>query len=448
VVATAFAVYQAHVSPLTYFYDPAARAWELLVGACVAEWHLTHKGRTFTFGKFTIAINATALLILTYFLFTPQALSPYSVLGALPVIVAGLAILLAPAQYKYLLPMAFIGEISFTLYLVHWPIINLIDNKITHHTWRSTLLILVLIAIFTLLLHYLIENPARFKLSSRTIVATSLAGSIALIAATMGVANTSWAAPKAAITMDLSTPAVYQNGCHLDGSTTWPGEPCTFGDIKGSQRWLLIGDSHAAQWFPAFSIIATRNHIALTSITRSSCPALYLATIRYEQVDGACQIFQHKLALYISTHHFDKVFISNFTRQAYQLVNNNTNIRDQWIQGTKEFLIDAKLNAHQVVFMQDTPLSNTNSVACLTGQPKNVGACNFTLSSDATYNALKTYALQNKYSVLLTDHWLCTAGKCFAEFNGHNTYRDATHIAVSTAQELEPKLAQYFHFHS
>ena len=43
---------------------------------------------------------------------------------------------------------------------------------------------------------------------------------------------------------------IYDDGCHLDQSSDKPGE-CVFGDPEASATVVLMGDSHAAQWFPA-----------------------------------------------------------------------------------------------------------------------------------------------------------------------------------------------------
>ena len=41
---------------------------------------------------------------------------------------------------------------------------------------------------------------------------------------------------------------------------------------EGRRTLVLVGDSHAAQWFPALERLAEREHFRLVSWTKSGCP--------------------------------------------------------------------------------------------------------------------------------------------------------------------------------
>ncbi|MBF6842079.1 SGNH hydrolase domain-containing protein, partial [Acinetobacter baumannii] len=70
-----------------------------------------------------------------------------------------------------------------------------------------------------------------------------------------------------------SVPVIYSNGCHGDFSATVPRTDCAFGDRDSEHSIVLLGDSHAAQWFPALEEIATTRGYRLVTMTKSSCPA-------------------------------------------------------------------------------------------------------------------------------------------------------------------------------
>jgi len=78
------------------------------------------------------------------------------------------------------------------------------------------------------------------------------------------------------INYSLAKPIIYDNGCHQGYEGNSIEEKCVFGDAKAIRSIVLLGDSHAAQWFPALDIWATRNHFKLHVFTKSSCPALSL----------------------------------------------------------------------------------------------------------------------------------------------------------------------------
>ena len=45
-----------------------------------------------------------------------------------------------------------------------------------------------------------------------------------------------------------------------------------FGDRNAPATVVLMGDSHAAQWFPALDALGREQHWRLVSLTKSGCP--------------------------------------------------------------------------------------------------------------------------------------------------------------------------------
>ncbi|MFN8622191.1 MAG: SGNH hydrolase domain-containing protein [Chloroflexota bacterium] len=70
----------------------------------------------------------------------------------------------------------------------------------------------------------------------------------------------------------LDRAASYEDGCHGHPSEATM-TPCVYGDAAGTTTVVLLGDSHAAQWLPAFDRIGRHAHWRIVSITHSSCPA-------------------------------------------------------------------------------------------------------------------------------------------------------------------------------
>src|SRR4029078_8396374 len=63
---------------------------------------------------------------------------------------------------------------------------------------------------------------------------------------------------------------IYAHGCPLAQPTVEP-KVCLFGDTSSPTPVVLIGDSHAAQWFPPLARLATVEHWQLVSLTKSAC---------------------------------------------------------------------------------------------------------------------------------------------------------------------------------
>ena len=86
-------------------------------------------------------------------------------------------------------------------------------------------------------------------------------------------AGTSFVPQNIAPTLDAvasDNPAVYGTGCHKNTGDTDPGG-CQVGDNPEAPLVFLVGDSHAASWYPALEKLAEEGKIRLDSNTKNSC---------------------------------------------------------------------------------------------------------------------------------------------------------------------------------
>src|SRR5262249_8056248 len=59
--------------------------------------------------------------------------------------------------------------------------------------------------------------------------------------------------------------------CRISTGSTVNG-PCLFGDASSPDRIVLIGDSHATEWFPALMEIAQPRGWAIEVLAKAGCP--------------------------------------------------------------------------------------------------------------------------------------------------------------------------------
>lgn len=59
--------------------------------------------------------------------------------------------------------MTYVGKLSYSLYLWHWPVIVFSGYLILEPSWQEHALILLLIIILSLIAHYLVEKPMRYE---------------------------------------------------------------------------------------------------------------------------------------------------------------------------------------------------------------------------------------------------------------------------------------------
>lgn len=189
-----------HYNPNTAFYMPYTRAWELLLGTMLSLRFFPRLPNGWLRNAVTLGgIGMIALAALRY---RPD--TPFPGLAALPPCVGSALIIGAGESGKTLVgralswrPVVFIGLISYSLYLWHWPVVVLNDLGLSvslnellpghpHALWlqRSTLLLKFLISMILAILSWrFVERPFRSS-SSRRIQRQPL---FALSAAVMAV---------------------------------------------------------------------------------------------------------------------------------------------------------------------------------------------------------------------------------------------------------------------
>ena len=105
------------------FYLPTSRAWELLIGASLAVSKKTIEGAK----KNLVACIGWGGVVLSVILIGSDQPTP-GVSTILPVLSAGL-IILADAKLSTNRFLEWLGDLSFPLYLVHWPLIVILNFR-------------------------------------------------------------------------------------------------------------------------------------------------------------------------------------------------------------------------------------------------------------------------------------------------------------------------------
>jgi peptidoglycan/LPS O-acetylase OafA/YrhL len=159
---------ESQIAPQKAFYLPMSRLWELGVGGLVA----IAEQRGYSFGRWSgfagligALLIALSLVVIDDNTVFPGIAACLPIAGTALIIVAGgrgvvAAVLSHPAA-------TFIGKRSYTLYLVHWPVISFWTTMSGHTTLVDTVLMLLLMAAACLALSEFVEMPLRATPSPR-----------------------------------------------------------------------------------------------------------------------------------------------------------------------------------------------------------------------------------------------------------------------------------------
>ncbi len=265
VISFAVSVWGAYAAQSATFYLPFTRAWELLLGVLIAIYPI----RALDHPVVRNIVAAIGLVLILFAILTLSEYQPFPGLNAAPVCLGAAFVIAAGARGSSatgallsLPPAVWIGKISYSMYLWHWPIIVL---------WKKAKLGQPLsrvdeAAIFglTLLLSYLswkfIEQPARNPQSRKPLVLGLVGGAFAsLMVAGIALASLgglpgrhSPEAVRLAATLDYDPAAAFRTGsCFLEleqGFETFDQATCLSAE-PGRKKYLLLSDSHAAHLY-------------------------------------------------------------------------------------------------------------------------------------------------------------------------------------------------------
>lgn len=277
-------------NPNLVFYLLPFRMWELLFGSLLAIGAIPSLSRR------SLAQGA-AFVGLALIVGSILRLDEYSIFpawNAIPACLGAGLILHAGstdgdtvvARFLSLSPVRFVGLISYSLYLWHWPLIVFAPYVIGAITpINGVLLLLVSIGLATLSWRF-VERPFRAHLPSDTSRLPTLGWS----AATLGVIAAAALAmpPVVAMVWPITAPAQsmlaqgvapqaeWREGHCFLSSHASPFEASTCLQLSSTKRnVLLLGDSHAAQYYPG---LRARSDFNILQATASGCrPVLPLA---------------------------------------------------------------------------------------------------------------------------------------------------------------------------
>jgi peptidoglycan/LPS O-acetylase OafA/YrhL len=166
-ISLVWCVIETNQNEIWAFFSPLTRAWELALGALLAVLGPHLRGRSPRSGALLAAVGLIAILLCTWF-YSSSTLWPGSAV-IVPVVATGLIIaggsLRGPESFGRVVnfaPLQWLGNISYSLYLVHWPVIVIaMQYSITPLPLHTEIELVAISVALSAVLYYAIENPIR-----------------------------------------------------------------------------------------------------------------------------------------------------------------------------------------------------------------------------------------------------------------------------------------------
>jgi len=250
------------------YFDLSVRVPEFLIGALLAAIPIE---RRLNAARQRWAAWAGTLLLASGLVFISERAPVLGALSLIPCAGAALLILArqsAPNRVLSLSPMVFTGDISYSVYLWHWPILAL--TRYYLEVYELTLFTKTVVVLATFFIAYLsyrfVEVPFRARALRRWrgAVALAILGAVGICSILVTPRLNSSVGPKyPAEVLRYADPEMI---CH--GSIV--GD-CMRGNRSSDREWLVLGDSHAAQLNKFFDVLGSRNGMRARVISASSC---------------------------------------------------------------------------------------------------------------------------------------------------------------------------------
>ena len=281
--------------PAHAYYLLPTRAFELLAGVLAG---LTPK-RTPEW------LSWTALLVILASGWCIPGSTPYPGAVALGPTLAAAALLCGQGRLHRLLslrPLAFIGLISYSMYLWHWPLIALLRSSLLWKAHYGTYWLILLVPISYLSWRYIEQPLRRHPLSNAR--SFGLAGAAGALLAAVGLliwGNQGFPRrlPEQAARLAAQeyTPSPFN--LEITPEMIKAGQVQRFG-ATGRNRLIVLGDSHAMAVLPGLDEACRGANISGLAITHSSTPPLYCdltdqAGLRGQKLRDYCAAFQQKI---------------------------------------------------------------------------------------------------------------------------------------------------------
>ena len=446
--------------PSPAYFSTFTRVWEFCAGALVALIPRKKEG-----GGQAFYYTGWALLFSSLFLINTASVFP-GYIAAVPVGGAALVIWArSSAQTRTFSSFTgkanvLISDVSFALYLWHWPVI-VFANDLTGRpldNFALAGLLLLSIALAWLTTRY-VEAPIRFgkrikAVSAPRFLTASLAG-LALVAVTLGGG---WLVVRADAAQALKDFESQQSHtgllpdpslASLDVSKIATGTPCAssgnnstikvchFGKKDAAISVAVLGDSHMMALFPAVDELAKKRGWKITTYVRSACPFIgrHFVTARDPREKG-CDEWNDKLRVLLAKEPaFDFVFVT---------ANHKNSLLGTDSYGIETFamawqpLID---RGTKVVAVRDIPIM-PGALECLQRHQSNPADCAQPANADILGKDLLFEAAKQTPGVYPVDliPTLCPQNMCQIAIDGYTVLRDHGHLTATFAAQLAPSI--------
>ena len=444
------------------FFSPLTRIWELQIGviaAFISARYLQHFKRSLI--TELLAISGIALILFSALAFNSFTAfpGPYALVPTL----GGLCVVLFSNHTRFIArflssnPLKYLGDISYSWYLWHWPMIVFCQVLAPGNSFLLLLsgFLSVIPASFS---YHFIESYFRrknFQIASfplRTF-SVSIVSQVLVACLVIVGASTAYGLKSQSLTGATGSWA-YLADCQAT-EPIFPTDTCFIKNGDATETVLLIGDSQAGSISDGVKAASESLGINFAVWYNDGCPVFPRPTLERDD----CESFLNALPDLIQRLSPSVIIVANkstlyttggaqrggltISNQDGQIPKTYSEAIQMWIQGLEtQFRSDLFIGT-KVILAQQVPTSKPVSPTLIN---RNQTDYSFSINSDQDRNQLiknEKSALSEFKNVTILDpaDSICPTGSCIVVENGQNLYSDEFHLSPAGSLRLQQQLA-------
>jgi peptidoglycan/LPS O-acetylase OafA/YrhL len=492
----AWSVWFTATSPEQAFFTTPTRLWELGIGALVAlgagVWPRLPRAAALGLAWLGLGAVLVAGVGLSTDIPWPGSAALLPTLGAAAVIAGGFAAgSRGPVSMLGLRAAVWVGALSYSLYLWHWPLLRMVEWQGGQLSPLVGMVVVTLSVVPAWLSYRFVEHPVRHSatlnrapkvalLVGANLTLVSLVAALVLsqaayratgpaqaggtavtgdLAAAEGADETAGPTPPGPesfeapplyeemtpdpLTATEDIPAFYDIGCQVRSDEA-AVTSCPAGDPEGDTVVYVIGDSKIGQWVPAIEEIAQANSWKVVIHTKSTCAWTDAMTVIDGEPYEQCRSWGRSVMEELRTERPD-IVITGTLRPSAQDEDGGTSL-DALVDGYVSYWSELADHGTRVVAISDNSSPGEKAVyQCVDEHREDaLKHCSWAYEDGPGSEAMRLAAEQVDGAEFVDmNPWVCPDQTCAGVWRNIVTYRQGSHLTATFVLALAEPLAEH-----